>query len=159
MVATWPSDWAERKAGVGCAMCGNLGKEDNGFGVRFLEGEYADVFLQRLDLAPGYTIAIWKHGHVAELTELSSDALAGFTAEAVRAGRAIEQLFKPAKMNFETLGNGLPHLHTHIVPRYLGDPAPGWPLLGAAGVDPKDDMPEERFSQQLADLRTLVATA
>jgi len=26
------------------------------------------------------------------------------------------------------LGNLLPHLHTHIVPRYYGDPAPGRPL-------------------------------
>jgi len=26
-------------------------------------------------------------------------------------------------MNYETLGNTVPHLHTHLVPRYRGDKA------------------------------------
>lgn len=30
-------------------------------------------------------------------------------------------------MNFEMLGNSLPHLHTHVVPRYLDDGEPGRP--------------------------------
>jgi hypothetical protein len=30
-------------------------------------------------------------------------------------------------MNFEMLGNSLPHLHTHVVPRYLDDGEPGQP--------------------------------
>lgn len=153
---SWPDSWAELKAGADCAMCANQGLEDNGFGVRFLEGAYADVFLQRLDLSPGYSIAIWKHEHVAELTHLSAEALAGFTAETVQAGKAIEELFDPAKLNFETLGNGLPHLHTHIVPRFIGDPAPGWPLIGAAGVRPKNNIAGDVFTEQLARLRSAV---
>jgi diadenosine tetraphosphate (Ap4A) HIT family hydrolase len=157
MTASWPADWAEPKAGRNCPMCANQGQEDNGFGVRFLEGEYADVFLQRLDLCLGYSIAIWKHGHVAELTELSAQALAGFTAETVRAAMALEDLFTPAKVNFETLGNSLPHLHTHIVLRYLGDPAPGKPLLNAPGVEPRSNIDENRLNQQLNDLRSLMS--
>ena len=31
-------------------------------------------------------------------------------------------------MNLMTLGNWVPHLHTHVVPRYLDDPAPGGPI-------------------------------
>ena len=31
-------------------------------------------------------------------------------------------------MNYETLGNSLPHLHTHVMPRYADDPKPGWPF-------------------------------
>ena len=31
-------------------------------------------------------------------------------------------------MNFQLLGNLVPHLHARIVPRYYGDPAPGRPL-------------------------------
>jgi diadenosine tetraphosphate (Ap4A) HIT family hydrolase len=27
-----------------------------------------------------------------------------------------------------TLGNGVPHLHTHVTARYWDDPAPGGPL-------------------------------
>ena len=40
-------------------------------------------------------------------------------------GRAVETCFEPAKMNYLTLGNNAPHLHTHIVPRHwTGDPDP-----------------------------------
>jgi diadenosine tetraphosphate (Ap4A) HIT family hydrolase len=31
-------------------------------------------------------------------------------------------------MNFEILGNAVPHLHCHVKPRYYGDPAPGRPI-------------------------------
>ena len=33
-----------------------------------------------------------------------------------------------AKMNYQLLGNCVPHLHAHIVPRPLLDPAPHRPL-------------------------------
>ncbi|HEV3288196.1 MAG TPA: UTRA domain-containing protein, partial [Streptosporangiaceae bacterium] len=36
--------------------------------------------------------------------------------------------YEPLKMNYETLGNSLPHLHTHLVPRYTEDPRPGQPF-------------------------------
>ncbi len=32
------------------------------------------------------------------------------------------------KINYQTLGNRTPHLHTHVTPRYEDDPAPGAPL-------------------------------
>jgi hypothetical protein len=31
-------------------------------------------------------------------------------------------------MNYQLLGNSVPHLHVHVVARYLDDPAPGKPL-------------------------------
>ena len=46
----------------------------------------------------------------------------------MRAGRALEQVFASVKLNFELLGNAVPHLHCHIKPRYYGDPAGGIPI-------------------------------
>ena len=40
----------------------------------------------------------------------------------------IERAFEPVKLNYDLLGNSLPHLHTHVVPRYADDPKPGWPF-------------------------------
>lgn len=76
----------------------------------------------------GYTVALWKHAHVAEPTQLSDVEAAGHWLEVLRLGRALEQVYQPAKMNYETLGNNVPHLHTHIIPRPTVDPAPIGPL-------------------------------
>jgi diadenosine tetraphosphate (Ap4A) HIT family hydrolase len=42
--------------------------------------------------------------------------------EVLAVGRAVQARFHPVKMNYMTLGNTVPHLHTHIVPRYPNDP-------------------------------------
>jgi diadenosine tetraphosphate (Ap4A) HIT family hydrolase len=46
----------------------------------------------------------------------------------MRAARALDRVFAPTKMNYQILGNLVPHLHAHLVPRYHGDPAPGRPI-------------------------------
>ena len=35
---------------------------------------------------------------------------------------------QPVKLNYNLLGNSMPHLHTHVLPRYADDPRPGWPF-------------------------------
>ena len=81
-----------------------------------------------------------KGRHVAEPTELDPDEVAGYWADVVAVGRAIEAEFHPAKLNFLTLGNWVPHLHTHVLPRYLDDPAPGGPIAWDAifAAEPTD---------------------
>jgi diadenosine tetraphosphate (Ap4A) HIT family hydrolase len=56
--------------------------------------------------------------------------------------RALEAVFRPVKLNLMTLGNGVPHLHTHVVPRYPGDPAPGGPLAWDAIFAPEPTDPD-----------------
>jgi diadenosine tetraphosphate (Ap4A) HIT family hydrolase len=137
-------------------MCANQGMEDSGWGVRFLEGTYADVLLWRSGVVRGYAVAIWKHRHVAEPTELPADQAAGFWLETLRAGAAIHRHLRPLKLNYLTLGNALPHLHTHVVPRYADDPAPGRPLP----FDFLDDrrQPEDRLQADALALRALVGS-
>jgi diadenosine tetraphosphate (Ap4A) HIT family hydrolase len=97
-------------------MCANQGMEDSGRGVRFFEGSWADVFLWRSGRVRGYAVAIWKHGHVAEPTQLPAEQAAGFWLQTLRAGAAIEAHLAPVKLNYLTLGNALPHLHTTSCP-------------------------------------------
>jgi diadenosine tetraphosphate (Ap4A) HIT family hydrolase len=65
---------------------------------------------------------------VVEPTELSADEAARFFAELLHVGRAIERVFGPVKMNYDILGNSVPHLHVHVIPRYADDPRPEWPF-------------------------------
>src|SRR5262249_25392400 len=77
--------------------------------------------------APGYCVLICKK-HVREPYELPPDECAQFFADMMRVGRALETIYHPIKMNFQLLGNAVPHTHCHIIPRYYGDPRPGMPL-------------------------------
>jgi diadenosine tetraphosphate (Ap4A) HIT family hydrolase len=151
----WAAGWFELRAGRGCGMCANQGLEDSGWGVRFLQGAWADVFLWRSGRVRGYAVAIWKHAHVAEPTEVPAEQAAGFWLETLRAGAAIERLLRPVKLNYLTLGNALPHPHTHVVPRHADDPAPGG-LLPFAFLD-EQRQPEERLQADVAALRALLA--
>jgi diadenosine tetraphosphate (Ap4A) HIT family hydrolase len=50
------------------------------------------------------------------------------------------------------LGNSVPHLHVHLVPRYLDDPSPGRPLPW----DPSE-VPEDEYSRQVRQLQAIGA--
>lgn len=157
-MAGWPADWDERKRGKDCAMCAQGRVEDNGFGVRVFAGAVSDAYLQRADVGQrGYTIVIWRGRHVADPTELSADEAATYFAEVLRVGRAIETVYQPIKMNFEMLGNSLPHLHTHVVPRYLDDGAPGTPprFMKEAATE-HGRRPEEQVRAEAAELRRIL---
>ena len=65
---------------------------------------------------------------MAEPTELSPEEAAQYWLEVLEAGRRLELHLQPAKLNYDLLGKLLPHLHTHVVPRYADDPKPGWPF-------------------------------
>jgi len=56
------------------------------------------------------------------------------------------------KLNYETLGNALPHLHTHVMPRYADDPKPGWPFPHPEGERGVQD--EELFRGDVEALRS-----
>jgi diadenosine tetraphosphate (Ap4A) HIT family hydrolase len=65
----------------------------------------------------------------------------------------VEQVFEHAKMNYQMLGNTVPHLHTHIVPRPLLDPAPYRPLPWSYLDDGRqDEQAVAGFAQRLATL-------
>jgi diadenosine tetraphosphate (Ap4A) HIT family hydrolase len=82
---------------------------------------------------------LWRGRHVAEPTELSREEASAYGLEVLLVAQAIEQHMKPVKMNYNVLGNSLPHLHTHIIPRYSSDPKPGWPFPFPTGEPPNID--------------------
>jgi diadenosine tetraphosphate (Ap4A) HIT family hydrolase len=109
-------------------MCAEGRPDATPHGIRFFAGEVADAYLRRTSIQRGLSVVIWRGRHVAEPSELTDDETAMYTRELFTVGRAIEQVMQPVKMNYNLLGNSLPHLHTHVVPRYADDPKPGWPF-------------------------------
>jgi diadenosine tetraphosphate (Ap4A) HIT family hydrolase len=124
-------------------MCANAGAPETAHGVRVYEGDRVDGYLGRYPVRPGYTVAIWKGRHVAEPTELTAEEAAGFWTEVGLLADAVEEAFQPAKMNWFHLGNGVPHLHVHLVPRPVEDARAGGPVAAEdfdlAATPPLDD--------------------
>ena len=151
----WPSNWAELIRGIGCEMCAPGRPDADRYGIRINEGKYSDAYLQRADVQRGYTLVIWRGRHVNEPTELDEAEAAGYWAEVLAVARAMISVYEPLKMNYETLGNSLPHLHTHLVPRYPDDPRPGQPFPLSA-QQPDEKIPDDRLLAEAAELRSLL---
>jgi diadenosine tetraphosphate (Ap4A) HIT family hydrolase len=75
----------------------------------------------------GYSFVTLKW-HSEELYRLSDKDRKGFLEDMSRISRALSDAFNPDKMNYELLGNGMPHLHWHLVPRYKTDSFWGRPI-------------------------------
>jgi diadenosine tetraphosphate (Ap4A) HIT family hydrolase len=131
--------------------------ETTPFGVRYFAGDLCDAYLVRADIQRGLTIAVFRGRHVVEPTELDECEAARYGWEVLRVDRAIEAAFSPVKLNYDVLGNTVPHLHTHIVPRFADDPRPGWPFP-FPDPDPPP-MPQTRFEADLAALRQALSRA
>lgn len=135
-------------------MCDEERLDETPHGVRFFAGEVADAYLVRADIQAGLSIVVWRGRHVAEPTELADTEAAAYGREVLHVARAIESVFKPVKLNYDLLGNTVPHLHTHIVPRYADDPRPGWPFPFPDSDPPP--MPEEKLRREVEALRRAV---
>lgn len=125
---TWPLDWNDRRAGIGCRTCAAGRPDETRGGVRFFRGNIVDVYLRKTAPLPGYSMAVWRGRHAADLAELTDEELSGYWREVATASRALYTVFDPAQVNYLTYGNSVPHVHTYLLPRYLDDPCPGLPL-------------------------------
>jgi diadenosine tetraphosphate (Ap4A) HIT family hydrolase len=88
---------------------------------------------------------------------LSTEEAAGYWLEVIRVARAIERRYGPAKLNLQVLGNAVPHLHTHIVPRYVTDPDPGRPpnFVETGGRM----LPADVYDREVRELAAAIAEA
>ena len=154
---TWPDDWEQRMRGAGCAMCAQGRPDENEFGIRVYRSDTSDAYLQKVDAGQrGYTIVIWRGRHVAEPTELSDSEAGEYWADVLRVARAIEVHYTPAKLNLMMLGNSLPHLHTHVVPRYVDDRDPGHPPRFMDADQRLPPLPDAELRRDAAKLRELM---
>src|SRR5215471_10395987 len=129
--AAWmPRDrWNELVRGEGCPVCVELQSDEgtNARGYLIANLHVSRLQLQLNQYVKGYCLLI-AHQHVREPYELSPADQIVFFQDLLLAGQALEEAIGATKMNFFILGNAIPHLHCHLVPRYYGDPAPGRPI-------------------------------
>jgi diadenosine tetraphosphate (Ap4A) HIT family hydrolase len=152
-MAAWPPDFHEHLAGVGCPLC-TEGRPDEVAGrIRFYASQYTDGYLHLHGVQRGYAALIWRGRHVVEPTNLAAVEAAAFWHDLLLVGRAMQIVYAPLKMNYQLLGNRIPHLHWLLAPRFEDDIAPGDPLPGSG----YHDFPETDVRREVAMLRDVLA--
>jgi diadenosine tetraphosphate (Ap4A) HIT family hydrolase len=77
---------------------------------------------------PGFCRVIWNH-HVAEMTDLSYSEREHLMTLVFAVEEAVRQVMQPDKVNIAALGNMVPHIHWHVIPRFQDDaffPGSAW---------------------------------
>lgn len=75
----------------------------------------------------GWTVVVFQR-HATELFHLAPTERIQLMEEVNKVAKALAQTYGAAKINYELLGNQLPHIHWHIIPRLANDPAPLEPV-------------------------------
>ena len=69
---------------------------------------------------PGFCRVIWNR-HVAEMTDLDEKDRMELMGVVWLVEQCVRQVMRPDKINLASLGNMVPHLHWHVIPRYADD--------------------------------------
>jgi diadenosine tetraphosphate (Ap4A) HIT family hydrolase len=95
--------------------------------------------------------------HATELSQLSDAERRAYLDEMCLLARAIEECFRPNKLNYELLGNQVPHLHWHLFPRYENDPDRLRPVWLALDRAERDETERRRLQDGPQDRRQTIA--
>ncbi len=77
---------------------------------------------------PGFCRVIWGE-HAKEMTDLTEPERARLMALVYATEEVLREVLHPDKINLAALGNQVPHLHWHVIPRFADDahfPDPVW---------------------------------
>lgn len=105
-----------------CELCAQTGGEVIHHGEKFR------IVLIDDQQYPGFCRVIWNE-HVKEMTDLPEADRALFMDAVWQVEAAVREAMEPHKINIASLGNMTPHLHWHVIPRYIDDshfPDPVW---------------------------------
>ena len=98
-----------------CELCDRTG------GELLWQGERCRVVYVEEPGYPGFCRVIWQ-AHVKEMTDLSEEDRTHLMEVVFAVESVLRELLEPEKINLATLGNVVPHILWHVIPRYADDP-------------------------------------
>lgn len=104
---------------------------------------------------PGFLRVVWVE-HVREMTDLAPAERDHCLGVVYAVEQALRDTLRPDKINLASLGNQVPHVHWHVIPRFADDahfPDPVWAGRQRAGVAHRFDAArfQARLDQILGD--------
>jgi diadenosine tetraphosphate (Ap4A) HIT family hydrolase len=110
---------------VPCDLCEHTG------GELLWQGERCRVVYIEEPGYPGYCRVVWQ-AHVKEITDLADDDRRHLMEVVFAVEAVLREQLDPEKINLASLGNLVPHIHWHVIPRYRDDPHFPQPVWGKA---------------------------
>ena len=109
-----------------CVLCKDELKPEEG--QLIWRGDDCRVILVNDPDLPGFCRVIWNR-HEAEMTDLSYGERDHLMTLVFAVEEAIRHVMRPDKINVAALGNMVPHIHWHVIPRFKDDaffPGSAW---------------------------------
>lgn len=131
-----------------CPMCRRWDADSD---LRIIELPHSYVILNRDQYFPGYTLLFTKN-HATELFHLDRDMRTGLMEEVSLVAEVLYSIYTPAKINYELLGNMVPHIHWHIVPRFTSEPL--WPRPIWAKPHEELSLSPDEYRQRIKIIRS-----
>ena len=132
--------WAALVAGAGCPLDAPRPPSNEHWDL-VTPLTVSSLYLTKNQTYRGQCQLIFDSRHVARIDQLSRPEWLALAGDLFTAQQAVARAVKPDHVNVESLGNVVPHLHWHIIPRYVGDPMWGAPVWKV----PLDSMPDTRL--------------
>lgn len=134
-----------------CPMCRRWDTDSD---LRIAELPNSYVILNRDQFFPGYTLLFTKF-HATELFHLDREVRSALMEEVSSVAAALFAVFAPAKINYELLGNMVPHIHWHIVPRFSSEPL--WPRPIWAETHEELILPPDEYRRRIETIRSALS--
>ena len=119
--------WDDLESGLECPLCAPR-PEQNEFIFLVRKLGVSSLYLSMNQAHYGTALLIFDLKHVVRLDQLSEHEWSRYAADLHCAESAIMEVVSPDHINVELLGNAVPHLHWHIIPRYRSEDRWGGPI-------------------------------
>ncbi|MNJ98701.1 AP-4-A phosphorylase [compost metagenome] len=120
-----------------CELC-----EESGGEVLFRNEQLRVVLIADANY-PGFCRVIW-NAHVSEMTDLKPEERSVLMRTVCQVESALREVMQPQKINLASLGNMVPHLHWHLIPRFSDDAHFPHPVWAATQRQTADDILAQR---------------
>lgn len=106
-----------------CPLC-----DTSGGGILWQDDFCRVVLVTDTPDYPGFC-RVTLNRYVREMTDLTAEERSRLMNVVWKTEQAVHEAFHPDKINLASLGNAVPHLHWHVIPRFENDrhfPNPIW---------------------------------
>lgn len=135
-----------------CPLCDTPG------GTILWQDDFCRVVLADEPDYPGFLRVILV-AHIKEMSDLVPADRERLLQAVLASEAALREVVAPDKINLASLGNLVPHLHWHVIPRFADDPHFPNPVWGARQRDTPRTAPPDLAARLAAALRQRLGPA